>query len=577
MEWQTQVEQAVLAASKTLEKKVGYHISFTRQDEDGETRQYGWPDTTGYGEREYNYLAQRLATTDNLYLKSQYGFFLYLRDQRKRQEEVAELVAIFFQLGQQYFRRIPDDTARKHYVLHAVQTLVLAFKLAISRRGHPQTAELLRAIAGFILKTQLDWDPYQPGTLVLFATFTELLTEHPQPFQEASDLSNFLNKNREAVVALGTSYQYGAMELAQATAALATRLKLDARPWQLFTAEQYEHLATEAATQGNSAATVFMDHALRLYSTWREPVAEARVQQQYQQLRTQFPLGTVRTPYPEEGARAIAASIAADVARCSEAELITLIAATPMFDSVRAVEENVKMREKSFTDILPITVQDKYGNAIQLFNTPAEIARFQVLSSYGLSGQIATQTLVRLMLAAYKADKLTAAGIMQHLEASWLGQSRPMSSNGRSYQTYPLRLLASGIRVLFTELDRWRAGETEEPDFVAATDSLTLKIEYILRYICDKITIVTFRPNPKKAGVVMEKLLDELLRDLEEHLDPDDLFFIKYYLHEKAGENLRNRVAHGLLDDGEYGVENVFLVLTMILKLANYEFKPLSL
>jgi hypothetical protein len=60
-----------------------------------------------------------------------------------------------------------------------------------------------------------------------------------------------------------------------------------------------------------------------------------------------------------------------------------------------------------------------------------------------------------------------------------------------------------------------------------------------------------------------------LLADLKGKLEEEDRFFIKFFLSEKADYNLRNRVAHGLM----YGVENVFLVLTMILKLASYEFR----
>lgn len=572
--WQARVEQEVLAASKSLEKKIGYQISFTQPDENGQQQDFGWPDTSGYGEKEYDYLRNRLAATRNLYLRSQYGFFLYLRNQRQRQEEVTELAEIFFQLSQHYFDLAPQATKRKHYVLHAVQALVLAFNIAISRRKHPATAKVLQAIVAYLLATQKGWDSTQPGTLMLFATFTELITDQPGPFQESSDLVDFLAKNQLAVETIGTTYRHGAMELAQATATLAARLQLDARRWYLLLAEQYELLAGEAERQDNSAAVVFLDHAVRLYKQWQEPLAEARVAQQYQQLRTQFPLTTTRTEYPKEASRAVAEEIAADVARYSEAELITLITAAPMFPAVQTVREHLTAREPMFMDMLPVTVQDKHGNAIQLFNTSEEISRFQLLSSYGIMGQIATQTLVQFMLEAYKANKLTAAGLLTHLGNSWLGENRSLQDHGRNYQTQPLKLLASGIRVLFAELDRWRAGETEEPDFVAATDSLVLKVEYILRYICDKLSIVTFRSNPRQPGVVMEKLLDELLRDLEDYLDPDDLFFIKYYLHEKAGKNLRNEVAHGLLDEEDYGVQNIFLVLTMILKLANYEFKP---
>ncbi|UOQ69584.1 DUF4209 domain-containing protein [Hymenobacter volaticus] len=181
---------------------------------------------------------------------------------------------------------------------------------------------------------------------------------------------------------------------------------------------------------------------------------------------------------------------------------------------------------------------------------------------------------MKLMLEAYKVDKFSAEGVLQHLATTWIGEPRPVREHGRESSTQPLRLLIPGVRVLFSELDAWRTGRAEEPNFIAATDSLVLKVEYLLRYLCDLLGIPTFRP--KRDGVVHEKLLDELLRDLSEdgRLDADDLFYIRFYLQEKVGQNLRNRIAHGLMDETEYGLENAFLVLTMILKLANYEFRP---
>ena len=49
-------------------------------------------------------------------------------------------------------------------------------------------------------------------------------------------------------------------------------------------------------------------------------------------------------------------------------------------------------------------------------------------------------------------------------------------------------------------------------------------------------------------------------------------YFIKFLLTEKAGYNLRNRVAHGLMDSNEYNIETVLLPLIIILKLGNYQF-----
>ncbi len=80
----------------------------------------------------------------------------------------------------------------------------------------------------------------------------------------------------------------------------------------------------------------------------------------------------------------------------------------------------------------------------------------------------------------------------------------------------------------------------------------------------------------------MEKNIDDLLRDLkqdpdgepkqETNFDENDRLLIKFVLTEKAGLNLRNRVAHGLMDANEYTFDNIVALFLIILKLSKYRF-----
>ena len=76
----------------------------------------------------------------------------------------------------------------------------------------------------------------------------------------------------------------------------------------------------------------------------------------------------------------------------------------------------------------------------------------------------------------------------------------------------------------------------------------------------------------------MEKLLDDMLADIKHSgvnqtgFDEEDRIFIKYVLSEKAGLNLRNTVAHGLLDIYEYTFSNIVVTLSIILKISKYSF-----
>ena len=109
---------------------------------------------------------------------------------------------------------------------------------------------------------------------------------------------------------------------------------------------------------------------------------------------------------------------------------------------------------------------------------------------------------------------------------------------------------------------------------MCATDSLVLKAEYFLRKFCEFLNIPTFKPKDKGVDIKMERTLDDILSDneIKNALTPDDYFFIKFILIEKAGQNLRNRIAHGLMDNVEYGLEYPILAIIIILKLSNYQF-----
>ena len=135
---------------------------------------------------------------------------------------------------------------------------------------------------------------------------------------------------------------------------------------------------------------------------------------------------------------------------------------------------------------------------------------------------------------------------------------------------------------VFIELDTFFADNDYELDYVTITDSLVLKIETLIRNFCEKIEIATFKTRQKgKDKLVMEKLLDDLLADIKSSdinhtgFDEEDRIFIKYVLSEKAGLNLRNKVAHGLMDINEYSFSNIILILSIILKISKYSFSKI--
>ena len=572
---QARLNQEVLAASKSLPGGVGFQISFTQTDENGATREVGWPDTTQYGPPEYAYLQQQYDGWHNLYLKSEYGLFLYLRNQLRTNKAVGELAGTFLALGQSYLAKHRVDDDRRHYATHAILALERAFYLANSRKSVPEVAPVLQTIVAYLLEVHRTWEVTDSATLLVLARITELFTEHYKALPDAEQATALLNQDWTGAEQLARSYRQGAIDLARSASELAAKAGADRGRWSRFQAQQYERLAEEAEASHNMTAVHFAEQALRIYRRLKDAADSTRLEQTYQRLRTAFALTKTSTPLPDEATEQLLRYIEQVVAERSPAGIIAELVLTPMFRRLDQVAEAARTQRDSFAALLPVSITDKQGNTVQTFTTAEEKEQFQFLSTYGMLAQISTGTLVKLMLEAYKAGKLRAADVADYLRRSWLGQTRWVEATGERYPTEPLRLLMSGINLLFRELDAWQQNPSYEPDFVAATDTLTLKVEYVLRYMCARLEIPTFKLR-EGSRVIMEKLFDELLADLKGRLEEDDRFFIKFFLSEKVGQNLRNRVAHGLLDDTEYGVENAFVVLTMLLKLAAYDFTPVE-
>lgn len=183
-------------------------------------------------------------------------------------------------------------------------------------------------------------------------------------------------------------------------------------------------------------------------------------------------------------------------------------------------------------------------------------------------------------LETFKAGKITSSGVIKFLENTWIEQELNRNYNNQRVSVSPIELIKSPINLFIKELNTWKENAGYNPEIIPITDSLVLKVEALLRYFCDRIGINTFRL--RDDGLVMELNLDEILAALEHKSNRETNFleenrrFIKYNLSEKAGENLRNKIADGLMDSFEYSIDKTIIAFTIIMRLSKYKFKNVS-
>jgi hypothetical protein len=114
------------------------------------------------------------------------------------------------------------------------------------------------------------------------------------------------------------------------------------------------------------------------------------------------------------------------------------------------------------------------------------------------------------------------------------------------------------------------------PNLVLSVDSLTLKIEGLIRDICrlSGETTSYMTKDSKNRNVVREKDIHALLYEepIKKLFDEDDMLFLRFLLVEKAGYNLRHRVAHCLMLFQEYSISHMHLLILALLRLGKYDF-----
>lgn len=567
----SEIERQAFAFHKSPKMKLSFKISGQQKTENGETIPFEWPDIKTFNGSDFDYLLTRFKNTKNLYAQTEYGLVLFYAGKLDINNIIA-LANQLLELARTYLGKTPTN---KFYALYLRNTLEHLLFILSSRQGHKDINQLFKATQYFIFDIHQNWPVDTESSLRVTLDLTDFAIEYYKYFNESLPIGDFLKKNWLYGRKLAESDSWGAIYTADISIRLARKMKKDTSDWLIFKAEQYENLAKNAEAKGNMAAVSFIEKAMEIYRGIKSEDNLQRLQLKYQQIRGEFEIGGTSFEIDDEKQR-IHKFIEETVQHSSEKDIILTLLTTPMIASVNSIRQNSdeSFEQTTLVNLLPTIIKDNNGNTIANFETDEERKNLVFIRSYEFNLQVTIQTLVHIFIRALQEDKISRAGLIEFLKETWIGEEIILGSFGENQNISHLKLIEPGISVLFEEMIKWNKDKSYLPNFVAATDSLVLKTEFLLREIASKLNVPTFKVNPKNTKVIMEKLFDELLLDLTPHLSEDDLYFIKFIMVEKAGYNLRNQIAHGLMNNIQYSLESCLLALIAILKLSAYEFKP---
>ncbi len=588
------LDRQVFSVQKSFDKKpdnekgiingLSWQMSGTQTLEDGSQVPLYWPDVTKYTQKDFEYFEKRYNECKNLYAKTEYGLMVYFGEKTatsRHNDFKHKLCNELFQLSKEYQAKANKGGEKNHYVLHFFHSLRMAFGMAEKSNLEPELTNLIQ----FIYKTHQDWDITKDGTLRILLDLSGLLSDYFGLSNKLIDFQKVVDKNLQGAKELEKTYVWGAMYAIDRNIAIEQKRNKSVVDLLNYKAKLYEKLAIDAESKANLACVSFAENALRIYQQIKLSDDIRRLEKYYTELRGKFRLSEIKQELPKEHVDHMNERILKAVADNNERGIINHFITSPWYDTIQNIKDrSIELSKQTvLLSMLPTSIMDKFGNTVDVFYTDEEKEKFNFWNSYTFNFQIGTQTMHRFFVEAYKAKKLNYASVISYLEGTWFNEVIVRNYHGQAVEVKPIDTLKPGLKRMFEELDSFFADNTYQCDFVTLTDSLTLKVEGLLRYFCEKIGVATFKTRQKGSDkLVMEKLLDDLLADIahepplkpeqKTNFDEEDRILIKYVLAEKAGLNLRNAVAHSLMDIFEYSFEHVVILFCIIIKLSKYKF-----
>lgn len=534
------------------------------------------PDVRALKQDDFEYYENRYNASSGLFPKTEYGLLVYFGQATpfsKRQDFKLELGLKIFELAKIYWAKSTEGGEHNYNFQHYFRVLTLAFNIFQKAR---LTAEL-DMLCTEVMNKHADWDIHREDSLRGILDLSGLMADNYSLFKNKVNFDDVVNKNLSAVNELEKTYTWGAIYIVDQCIAIRNKQNVDYKDLVHRKAELYEKMANERTEK--LVCLTFIENALRFYKMAKDPVKVAEMEAAYMTTRSQITLNSGFTEFPAEYTHEVTNMINEIINTSDERGVLSELMDTGWFKTTEQIEAQAEVtRRASIVPLVATTViKDKFGNTVDQYITEDEIKEMFFWQEYDFSYQMGIQKLHQFIIEAYKAGKLSYNSLIGYFEETWYNGPVSRTYYGNSLDVKILDVLRPGLKRCFSELEAsMKDLNNYHFDYITVTDTLTLKIESILRLYCERIGIATMKYREKVGvGLVMEKLLDDLLNEIKDTPEKptgfreEDRLLLKYVLTLK-GHNLRNRIAHGLMDAWEYDFPHIVILLVILLRLSNY-------
>ncbi len=543
----------------------------TQWHENGQV--FVYPHINLFDEATYEYLITRLGDTNHSRLKAQYAQILWCSPRKHRKYAdmaIDSYVALVSVYEREYDSKGEED---KHkFAEEMSEPIVNAYSIArqINNRVEELKSELKRLVQKFSSDT-----PFEAVKLI------EFMLKRGKQFTKKDfvGLEELCRQKAES----HENDSCTAIKFLQIGKRVNQKLGEQSFDWGRRIAEHYENRMKQVETAPLLALDFCME-AIRNYQEIGDDKKVTELQQRYSEFRGSVKFSSSETEVDiTDIVKACKDSAKQFVEHFASDDIIRyFISGRDLLPTCQEIEESVneQVKKSPTAHLLPKVVFDQRGNPAQHFNSDEEKRYYDILDNYSLQLSLYNRHLIReVFFEAIAAEKLNFDILMDFIRKHcWYGKelSRQFPNN-QTVRFNWIDLIGPPLDEYFRQIDYYLEDRnTHNPSFVLSLDSLTLKIEGLLRDLCDLADVNTSKQKQDKSKrtVVHETDITALLHNdvIKKRFNQDDLFFFRFLLTEQSGFCLRHRIAHCFMLSKDYNLDYMHLVILALLRLGKYDF-----
>lgn len=529
------------------------------------------PSLKFFDETDYKYILKRLQETKNIILLARYSHFLWLSPKKhKNYAEIAveNLIKIVKKIDS---RMLKGDVNRlsNHQVYH-INNLFL-----LSKQIKYMLDEVLDIIIGLIT----NYKQYNTTNFFFEKSLLQLINSNYKIFK-AKITADLIDIMWDIASSNKANHAYHpALDILDIGKELQNKMGIDKYNTQLESAIIYELLLE--SSDNKLEAFPYCQIALSIYTALKNEAKIKELNEKIDDLRKNTKLYKIKTPIDVEKQFKYGQILAESVVKLSPDDIILFLAnSEEILPNYPELEKAVKSQFKSspLYHMMPKIVHDQSGNPIQHFFTDEEKFFYHILENFEFSMKYTFNYIIHpIIYLSVREGKLNVKIVLDYLRKnSWIGKTFLKKVMGNNVEVNWLSQIGGSLIEYFTQLKFFENKKNQYYDLVMPIDSLTLKIEGLIRDLSAINGISTFFQSRDKNNnlIVKEKDINRLLREkkVQKIFKSDDLLLFKFLLVEKRGYNLRHKVAHSLMHINDYTIDIMHLLFICLLKIGSYDF-----